>query len=270
MPIDPHRLVSGFNVHANGIRQHVLRYGGSGAPVVLLPGITSPAVTWGFVADRLARDLDVHVVDFRGRGLSTVQGPWDIDTMAQDVAALITAIGLDRPHILGHSMGARVAIRLARHFPDQVGRLLLADPPVTGPGRRPYPAALDWYVDSIRLMVAGGSGEDLRRFSPTWTDEQRALRAEWLHTCDEAAIAASYEDFHESDIHADLPHIQAPTMLMRAGRGGVILDEDADEIVRLLPGITVRMVADAGHMIPWDDFEGFFAAIGDWFTGDRA
>ena len=39
----------GANVHANGIRQHYLRYGGKGPAVVIVPGITSPAVTWGFV-----------------------------------------------------------------------------------------------------------------------------------------------------------------------------------------------------------------------------
>lgn len=266
MPADPGRFVGGFNVHANGIRQHVLRYGGAGRALLLLPGITSPAITWGFVAERLARDSDVYVVDYRGRGLSAVQPPWDIDTIAGDAAALIDALGLDRPDILGHSMGARVAIRLARRFPDLVGRLVLVDPPVTGPGRRPYPAPLDWYVDSIRLMVRGGSGAELRRFSPTWTDEQLALRAEWLHTCDEQAIVASYNDFHDSDVHADLPLLRTPALLMRAGRGDVIRDEDVTEIQSLLPTVTVRVVENAGHMIPWDDFEGFFAALGDWLV----
>ena len=42
----------GGHVRANGIRQHYLRYGGKGAPLVLIPGITSPAITWGFVGER--------------------------------------------------------------------------------------------------------------------------------------------------------------------------------------------------------------------------
>ena len=46
------RLLYGAHVHANGIRQHYLRYGGKGSPLVLVPGITSPAITWGFVGDR--------------------------------------------------------------------------------------------------------------------------------------------------------------------------------------------------------------------------
>ena len=60
----------GANVQANGIRQHYLRYGGQGPVVILIPGITSPAITWGFVAERLAEKYDTYVLDVRGRGLS--------------------------------------------------------------------------------------------------------------------------------------------------------------------------------------------------------
>lgn len=46
----------GAHVHANGIRQHYLRYGGRGPALLLIPGITSPAITWGFVAERLGKN----------------------------------------------------------------------------------------------------------------------------------------------------------------------------------------------------------------------
>jgi N-formylmaleamate deformylase len=51
-------FVAGGNVSANGIRQHYLRYGGKGHALILVPGITSPAITWGFVAERLGRYFD--------------------------------------------------------------------------------------------------------------------------------------------------------------------------------------------------------------------
>jgi hypothetical protein len=54
-------LLYGGHVFANGIRQHYLRYGGKGQPIILIPGITSPAITWGFVAERLAERHDVYV-----------------------------------------------------------------------------------------------------------------------------------------------------------------------------------------------------------------
>ena len=167
----------GANVHANGIRQHYLRYGGKGRPVVLVPGITSPAVTWGFVAERFGRAFDTYVIDVRGRGLSEASNALDygLDACAADIGGFAATLGLEGYALVGHSMGARIGIRTARHHGQGLERLVLVDPPVSGPNRRPYPAQLDWYVDSIRLMLRGGGPDALRPFSPTWTEAQLRL-----------------------------------------------------------------------------------------------
>jgi pimeloyl-ACP methyl ester carboxylesterase len=61
---------SRFYVQSNGIKLRFLQYGASGPRVLLLPGITSPAITWGFVGERLDRHARVTILDNRGRGLS--------------------------------------------------------------------------------------------------------------------------------------------------------------------------------------------------------
>ena len=256
----------GYNVHANGIRHHLVRYGAPGYPVMLLvPGITSPAVTWEFVASRLADAYEVHVLDVRGRGLSEAGDlDYSLDAMADDVIAVSGELGFDRPLILGHSMGARTAIRAARKAPGTFGGLILADPPVSGPGRRPYPSAWPWYEDSILLAQRGCSAEDMRAFCPTWTQDQLALRAEWLHTCELRAIDAAYRGFHSDDIHADLPQLDLPMRLIVAGGSPVIEADDVAEIRGLAPAIEIVTVEGAGHMIPWDDLEGFLRAVADF------
>lgn len=269
-------FVNGRNVAANGIRQHVLRYGGSDGDraqrdaIVLVPGITSPAVTWGFVAERLGRHFDTYVLDVRGRGLSSATDDLDYSLAAQiaDVLALAPALGLARYALVGHSMGGRIAAGVAAAAPQGLTRLVLVDPPVSGPGRRPYPANLPWYVDSIALASAGCDREAMRRFCPTWTDAQLDLRAEWLHTCNPRAIRTSFEGFHTDDFHRFLPQVRVPTLLMTAERGDVVKAEDVAEIERLLPGVLHHRVAGAGHMIPWDNEEGFHAGFGD-FLGTR-
>ncbi|NVN42525.1 alpha/beta hydrolase [Asaia siamensis] len=257
------RLLYGANLFANGIRQHYLRYGGKGDPLVLIPGITSPAITWGFVAEALAAHHDVYVLDVRGRGLSSggADLAYDLDTYAADIRGFIDGLGLRNVVLLGHSMGARIAIRMARHSAEALQRLILVDPPVSGPGRRAYPAKLDWYVDSIRQARRGMTAEDMRVFCPTWSQEQRQLRAEWLHTCDELATRITFEKFHTEDIHQDLPHLLTPTRLVVATRGGVINAEDEKEILQLNPAIEIVHVQDAGHMIPWDNEAGFYEAV---------
>ncbi|WP_136685514.1 alpha/beta fold hydrolase [Falsirhodobacter xinxiangensis] len=256
----------GYNIHANGIRQHLLHYAGNGPELLLIPGITSPAITWGFVAERLAETHDVHVLDVRGRGLSEAGDlDYSLDAMADDAIAI--AQTMNSPIVLGHSMGARIAIRAARKNPAPFAGLLLVDPPVSGPGRRAYPSQWPWYGDSIRMAQKGCSPDDMRKFCPTWTDEQVALRAEWLHTCHWGAIKTAFDGFHVDDIHADLPQISLPMRLVVAGGAPVIGDEDVAEIQTLAPHIEVKTVEKAGHMIPWDDLEGFLAAVTDFKTG---
>ena len=257
-------VLYGAHGHANDIRQLYLRYGGHGPALILVPGITSPAITWGFVAERLGEKYDVYVLDVRGRGLSS-SGPelaYDAETCAQDVNAFAAALNLGSYALLGHSLGARFALRAAALQPAGVRRLVLVDPPVSGPGRRAYPGQWPWYADSIRQSLPGMSAEQMRAFCPTWSEEQRRLRAEWLHTCYEPAIQRAYDDFHQVDSHRDYPLLTMPTLLMAAGKGGVIQPEDRAEIRALQPEIAIVEVENAGHMIPWDDFDGFFRALG--------
>lgn len=262
----------GANVYANGIRQHYLRYGGSeGAridrdAVVLIPGITSPAVTWGFVAERLGQHFDTYVLDIRGRGLSQSGDELDysLDAQASDLIAFTEALGLSRYAYLGHSMGGRIAIRAASQRPAGLAKVVAVDPPVSGPGRRPYPAQLPWYVDSIRQAQQGMTAEQMKIFCPTWTPEQLRLRAQWLHTCNEHAIVTSFNAFQTDDIHINLPAITVPLMLMVAERGDVVPERDVQEILSLARNCVSVRVPNAGHMIPWDNADGFFAALGDF------
>ena len=117
-------------------------------------------------------------------------------------------------------MGARIAAALAAYHP-RGGRVILADPPLTGPGRDPYPVPIDPYVDSLRKAKQGATADDMRPAFPTWSDEHLELRALWLGTCSEAAIVETYERFHTEDLHALLPQIERPRAVrVRVGEPG--------------------------------------------------
>ncbi|MDR8398293.1 alpha/beta hydrolase [Paraburkholderia sp. USG1] len=260
----------GANVHANGIRQHYLRYGGTDgarggrAAVILIPGITSPAITWGFVGEVFGRAFDTYVIDVRGRGLSEASPTLDysLDAQGDDVVALAAALGLGRFSLVGHSMGARIAARAAVLRPVGLASVVLVDPPVSGPRRREYPGKLPWYVDSMALARAGMDAGAMHAFCPTWTEEERRLRAEWLHTCDERAVLESYRSFHTDDFHADVAQLHVPSLLVTAARGDVVRDGDVAELQRATPSMQHVRVPDAGHMIPWDNAGGFYRAFG--------
>lgn len=266
-------LLYGGNVRANGIRQHYLRFGGKGPALVVVPGITTVAAQWGFVAERLGRIFDTYVLDVRGRGLSE-SGPhldYSIDACAADVVEFAAALGLGRFALLGHSMGARIGIRAARQSQSAIDHLVLVDPPVSGPGRRTYPSPLEPLLSLIRAAKRGEADKALRSpDAPKWPEAHIRMRGEWLHTCDERAIIESHRGFHHDDIHADLPHLTIPTALIVAGKGEVILPEDENEIRQLLPSIVIERLENAGHQVQIDDVEGFFAILTRLFTSEKS
>jgi N-formylmaleamate deformylase len=248
-----------FYAFANGVKLHYLERGAGGPDVLLIPGITSPAITWAFVADRIAEFAHVYVMDTRGRGLSD-QRPglsYTLDDYAADADGLLESLGLKSAILLGHSMGGRIGIRMAARYPGRVKEMILVDPPISGPGRRPYPMPLQYYLDNLDKAQRG---EPIQA-SPRWNEQQVRLRAEWLPTCSIEAIAASHRGLQDEDIHGDLQNIRCKTLLIYAEQGGTISDADAAEFVGKLSGGSKMRLDGVGHMIPFDDLELFMSAI---------
>jgi pimeloyl-ACP methyl ester carboxylesterase len=81
---------------------------GSGAPVVLVHGITESAASFDPITERLATGNEVITLDLRGHGESGRSDSYDLGAMAGDVAAVVSAAEVDRPHLVGHSLGGAV------------------------------------------------------------------------------------------------------------------------------------------------------------------
>ena len=242
----------------DGVRLHALEYGGDGPPLVIVPGITSPAITWEWLAEELARDHRVLVLDVRGRGLSDHPASgFTLPEYAADVAAAIDEAGYERPAVLGHSMGARIAAAFGVLHPDQAGPLVLVDPPLTGPGRGEYPTSLEAFMDQLEKARAGATVDDIREYFPTWSDEQLPLRLEVLPTCDETAVRETWQNFHDEDVFEYLRQLEPPVLFMVGGESPVIPAAAVPEVEQTNPGLEIVSVPGAGHMIPWDNLEVF-------------
>ena len=265
-------LLYGAHVRANGIRQHYLRFGGTGPAIVIVPGISTTAAQWAFIAERLCIGHDVYVLDVRGRGLSE-SGPhlnYSLDACASDLVSFAEALGLGPYTLMGHSMGGRIGIRAARWRPSSVEQLILIDPPVSGPGRRAYPIPIGPLLKLLHSAKLGEIDASLRSPSaPRWPEQHIRARAEWMHTCDERALIEGHRGFHHDDIHRDLAHLSVPTALIVAGRGGVIRPEDETEIRGLLPSLAIRTLESAGHQMQIDDTDGFLSIVEEFLARPR-
>lgn len=255
-------------VQSGDVRLHYLEHGRDGRPIVAIPGITSPAPTFEFAAVELARRHRVITLDVRGRGLSDKPADgYTLDVYAADVAALLEQLELDRPIILGHSMGARIAAAFGALHPDRRGPLVLVDPPLTGPGRDEYPISLQTFKEQLAKARAGATAEDMRPFFPKWTDEQLQRRAEWLPTCDETAVVESWWNFHREDVHAIFPRLAPPVLFMYGLESPMVTAAGAEEVLAANPEFTAAAIPGAGHMIMFDNLAGFVAATEEFLAG---
>jgi pimeloyl-ACP methyl ester carboxylesterase len=145
----------------NGVRMHY-EVAGDGPPVVLVHGLAASLAFWYLgVVPVLSRRFCVAAYDLRGHGLSEMpsRGYTSAD-LAGDLDGLLDHLGVERAHLVAHSYGAAVALRLAVSHPDRVRGLVLADAVIphlrTGRARRPEELPLR------RLLQLGEIGERRR------------------------------------------------------------------------------------------------------------
>lgn len=262
-------------VRSGGVRLHVLDYGGSPRPpLVVLPGITSPAICMDFVVRELTDLVRPVVIDVRGRGLSdgapTHAGEdeasgrasgYDIGTYANDVAAVVEGLRLERAVLLGHSMGARIAAEVAARDLVPLWGLIAVDPPMSGPGRGAYPTTAAAFAAQLAEARRGTTADEVAHSWPRWPRRELELRARWLASCSGEAIAATHRGFESEDFFDSWPHVPAPAVLVHGADSPVVTAEGAAEAASTNPGATLMKIPDAGHMVFWDNPVASVAAV---------
>jgi N-formylmaleamate deformylase len=240
-----------------GPRLHLLDYGPEGrTPLVVVPGITSPAIAMDFVVRGLTDLVRPVVLDVRGRGLSD-NGPdataYDLATYAGDVEAVVRGLRLERPILLGHSMGARIVAAVAANGRVGLRGTVLVDPPMSGPGRGPYPTTLEAFLGQLDQARRGTDADEVAAAWPRWARREQELRARWLGSISRDAIVATHEGFESEDFFATWPSVPAPTVLIHGGDSPVVTAAGAEEAAKANPDAAVVEVPGTGHMVFWDD-----------------
>src|ERR1700740_1743979 len=161
-------------IHSPADADIFVRYGGHGPVVVLLHGYAENSDSWAPLAEDLMKDHTVVVPDLRGIGRSSkpTRG-YDKKTQAQDVRAVVTALGYDRTFVVAHDIGNMVAYAYAATYPEKVERLVVMDAPI--PGIDPWNEILQnpgvWHFnfhgpDAERLV----QGRERIYFDRIWND----------------------------------------------------------------------------------------------------
>jgi len=143
LPGMPNGWTDGY-VYANGIRIHYYRaVPAPGKPVIVMAhGATDIGLSWTTLTLELQQDYDIYMPDARGHGLSDPPTVADTgDTGVEDLVGFIRAMKLEKPILMGHSMGASTVIRLAARYTDLPRAVVLLDPGLGAPAGRGAAAA---------------------------------------------------------------------------------------------------------------------------------
>jgi pimeloyl-ACP methyl ester carboxylesterase len=112
-------------VNVNDIEMYYEQHG-EGEDLLLITGLNASHLAWAAVLPLFTQRYRITILDNRGAGLtSKPKGPYSIEQMADDTAGLMDAIGLQRAHVLGHSMGGAIAQQLAIRHPEKINKLIL-------------------------------------------------------------------------------------------------------------------------------------------------
>lgn len=244
-------------IHANGITLHYYRTGGNKPPLVLLHGFTDNGLCWTHVARGLENEYDIIMPDARGHGLSEgLTNGFSTELMADDTAELIQALHLERPLLMGHSMGASTSAQIAATYPDLVKAVALEDPPWH-----------EWQDDQGKFNEKPREERIgiLRKEHPSWADDVLGPMADAKAQFNTQVLnfrrfAPSWRDV--------VPKIQCPMLLITADpqRGAIIHPEDAEEMKKVWHDARMVRINEVGHMIHFEQYDQFMNAVKKFFS----
>jgi len=268
------------SANANG---HAIAYEltGTGTPLVLIAGTGYPGATWPpELVAALAKHHAVLTFDHRGTGKTPPSPePYSTRLFAADVLGLLDALGLEPAHVLGHSMGGRVAQWVALDRPERMRTLILA---ASGPGqfRDDRPVTRGIPVHAAKAMIELGYERYMREHiaDTFFTPDFRAAHPErvvWLHQAYWGArpdLENYLKHVVARQVHQTaerLGEIRTPTLVLigdrdTAAMGTGVHTDQSDYLLEHIPGATKRVIPGASHGMFWSHPREVVDALLEW------
>jgi pimeloyl-ACP methyl ester carboxylesterase len=264
------------NIVLRQLRFQYLEWGNSDSPpIVLLHGGHQSAHSWDLVSLHLAQNYRVFALDQRGHGDS--EWPRDAeytnDAMSHDAEAFIDALGLQRPILIGHSMGGRNALLITRRDPSRLRALVVVDvgPELSDRGRAVIAGFvqenqefdnLERFVENVRKYDPYRSLEHVER-TVKYNMLQRA-DGKFVSKCDPAPRRLGLvrgQGPLENITLDDAREFHLPVLLVRGANSGILTADAAERFRDTLPRGTLATVPNCGHNVHGQNTPGFIAAL---------
>jgi len=256
---------------------------GAGPDVILIPGFASSREVWRTEAERLKASHRVHLVQlagFAGEPWSHGDGPF-LEPMLAELARYVREAGLERPAVIGHSMGGASAVMLAQRHPELVGRVMSVDslpfyaalfgPQMTAETARPF-------ADRAAAMILGAdeagfrAGQIATAAAMARDPATREAMVDWSLASDRRAMAAAMRELMTLDLRPGLAAMSTPVWAVYAadadgGAAPAMADALWAREYAGLPGVRLVRIDGARHFVMADQ-PARFAGVVDQFLAD--
>jgi 3-oxoadipate enol-lactonase len=222
---------------------------GDGPVVLLAHSIGTTRMLWDGQAAALADAWRVVRYDARGHGGSSApSGDYSIEQLGRDALAVLDAIGVERAHVVGLSLGGMTAMWLAVHAPERIGRVVLANTAARiGTSER--------WVERIAQVRSGGMAAIVdqaisRWFSPAFHAQDPATIAAYRHLllgCSAVGYAGCCAVLRDADLREAIANIAAQTLIVAGDHDLATTTADADVMRARIPNATL-MTLPAAHL----------------------
>ncbi|MGD9981869.1 MAG: alpha/beta fold hydrolase [Hyphomonadaceae bacterium] len=258
---------------------------GAGRDVILIPGLSSSRDVWTTTADALDDTYRVHLVQLNGFAGEPVGGAGDGPVSApaaEEIARYIRESGLERPAVIGHSMGGTIGMMLAARHPDAVGKLMVVDMfPFMGNmfgGANATPDSVRPIADQIRAAMAasppGVVSEQTRATinSMVRTESARPEIIEHARVSDRTVSANAFHELIVTDLRQELGNIRAPlTVLYVVPPNIPFTPEQYDGFMHAsyanAPNARIVRIDESWHFIMIDQFDRFMSEVNAFLAG---
>lgn len=247
---------------------------GEGFPLIILHGLLGMSDNWAMIAKKLSHRFRVIVPDMRNHGRSPHTSEHSYELMAEDILSLCSARGIEKIHLLGHSMGGKVAMTIACKEPSLVSRLVVAD---IGPGA--YTDS-NYHTGLLQVMMGINPGnyatrneidkllmlkipdQRIRMFllKNLGRNEQNLLS--WRANL---PVLLSQSNKVLEGINPD-GVFTGKTLFLKGSMSDYISDEQCDLIYKQFPSASIVTIENAGHWIHADATEIFTQNVCDFLT----
>lgn len=243
---------------------------GSGTPVIILHGLLGSLDNWQTFARKLSTQFNVFTIDLRNHGRSPHSHEHSYEAMVRDLEKFFEENNVEKAHVIGHSMGGKVAMQFALTHPEKVLKLIVVDiaPKKYAGGHDVIFEALS-SIDLARVtkredadLLLSSKIDDVtvRQFLLKNIDRNADGTFSWKMNL--PALIRNYEKINaaiESEISA-----QMPAVLIRGGKSAYVLEEDMQAFEKLFPEAKLVTIAAAGHWVHAEAPDAFFTAVHDF------